>query len=37
MQAQESLTAIPMTRLGQPVAELPVRDAERAQNHFHGD
>jgi uncharacterized glyoxalase superfamily protein PhnB len=34
MQAQESLTSIPLTRLGQPVAELPVRDVERAQDHY---
>jgi catechol 2,3-dioxygenase-like lactoylglutathione lyase family enzyme len=34
MQAQDSLSAIPKTRLGQPVAELPVRDVERAQDHY---
>jgi predicted enzyme related to lactoylglutathione lyase len=34
MQAQESLTDIPLTELGQPVAELPVRDVERAQAHY---
>ncbi len=34
MQAQESLTNIPLTELGQPVAELPVRDVERAQDHY---
>ena len=34
MQAQESLTGIPLTELGQPVAELPVRDVERAQDHY---
>src|SRR5689334_10155584 len=39
MQAQDSLTAaprpeIPRTELGQPVAELPVRDVERARQHY---
>jgi catechol 2,3-dioxygenase-like lactoylglutathione lyase family enzyme len=34
MQAQESLTGIPLTELGQPVAELPVRDVEAARNHY---
>jgi predicted enzyme related to lactoylglutathione lyase len=34
MQAQESLSRIPFTELGQPVAELPVRDVELAQRHY---
>jgi catechol 2,3-dioxygenase-like lactoylglutathione lyase family enzyme len=34
MQAQESLAGIPLTELGQPVAELPVKDVERAQRHY---
>jgi uncharacterized glyoxalase superfamily protein PhnB len=34
MQAQDSLTAIPRTQLGQPVAELPVADVERARRHY---
>lgn len=34
MQAQETLTDIPRTELGQPVAELPVRDVERAREHY---
>lgn len=34
MQAQDSLSAIPRTQLGQSVAELPVRDAERARDHY---
>jgi catechol 2,3-dioxygenase-like lactoylglutathione lyase family enzyme len=34
MQAQESLSDIPLTELGQPVAELPVKDVERAQRYY---
>src|SRR5262245_19927760 len=34
MQAQDSLAAIPRTQLGQPVAELPVTDVQRAQRHY---
>lgn len=34
MQAQESLTDIPRTELGQPVAELPVRDVELARAYY---
>lgn len=34
MQAQDSLSDIPRTRLGQPVAELPVADVRRAQRYY---
>ena len=34
MQTQDSLSAIPLTELGQPVAELPVQDVRRAQQHY---
>lgn len=34
MQAQDSLSEIPLTELGQPVAELPVEDVVRAQRHY---
>jgi uncharacterized glyoxalase superfamily protein PhnB len=35
MQAQDSLTRAPLTELGQPVAELPVADVERARAYYH--
>lgn len=34
MQAQDSLNAIPLTEIAQPVPELPVRDVERARAHY---
>ena len=34
MQAQVSLTPPPLTKLCQPVPELPVRDVQQAQRHY---